>query len=95
MPENVFENDQPDKRQDDSLKAGETNLFRTRYRKLELHEVHLHDAIKQKASELADLISTVGGEENPHPNREVGANKQLAIRHLEDCVYRAIKALTA
>lgn len=95
MAENVFKDGDADKRQDDSLKAGEPDLFRTRYRKLEPSEVELHDRIKAVASHLHQLIQQVGGEHTIHPNKAVGANKQLAVRHLEDCVYRAVKALTA
>lgn len=93
---NVFENGLTDTRQsEDACVKPEHCLFRKRYRQMTPEEVTLHDAIKDKADELVNLIQAVGGDYNPHPNRDVGANKQLAIRHLEDCVYRAVKALTA
>ena len=95
MPD-IFEKGQADERQSANAEVKpEHSLFRKRYRQLEAAEVALHDAIKDKADELADLIQQVGGNASPHPSREVGANKQLAIRHLEDSVYRAVKALTA
>lgn len=91
-------------------------LFRKRYRQLEPHELALHDAIKDKASELAFLIGQVKPNTTlapPHPPTSTpapadaaayriksmadndAANVVLALRHLEDCVYRAVKALTA
>jgi hypothetical protein len=98
----VFEG-KPDARQ---AGHGQTSpapsLFRKRYRQLTPAEIELHDAIKDKADELAILFRMIGGtpmlkdgQALPHPDREVGANIQLGIRHLEDAVYRAVKALTA
>jgi hypothetical protein len=108
--DNLFEGE-PDARQTDApVTAPQHSLFRKRYRKLTEPEVALQDAIKDKADELAVLIGllnpatanrlgvhsvTTGcslaielGDRDP-------ANVTLAIRHLEDAVYRAVKALTA
>lgn len=79
----------------------EPSLFRNRYRALSREELELHDAIKAQADVLARLIAQVprssyGGEHilvDLAKNR--GANITLSLRHLEDAVYRAIKALTA
>jgi hypothetical protein len=104
---NVFAG-QPDERQTDAaLISPEHSLFRKRYRALSPEEVSLHDAIKDKADELARLI----GQLNPAVAKRLGvdvtfdptadnmdrdpASVILAIRHLEDVVYRAVKALTA
>ncbi len=80
-------------------------LFRKRYRDLGPLELTLHDAIKEKADELASLIGIL----SPDVGKRMGikpiagaqlpklydaAGVTLAVRHLEDCVYRAIKALT-
>jgi hypothetical protein len=91
--------------------AEEHKLFRKRYRQLNSEEIALHDAIKDKADELGALIASVrGGAVTPPPTDRVlslaesrlagiaanqGANITLALRHLEDSVYRAVKALTA
>ena len=102
----VFEG-APDARQTASeALAAETMLFRPRYRQLSESEVALHDRIKAKAAELAALfveIDTTTREPLPsagiQPLRHIalnrGANVTLAVRHLEDAVYRAVKALTA
>lgn len=100
--DNVYEGE-PDERQGDA--DTKIELFRPRYRKLEPHEVDLHDRIKSKASELADLFAEVETTTRgplPHPADDVignialnrGANVTLGLRHLEDAVYRAVKALT-
>ena len=84
-------------------------LFRKRYRALSPQEIALHDAIKDKADELAALIAQIDTVCPELPNFEPGsaqyklahmasnatAHEILALRHLEDCVYRAVKALTA
>lgn len=96
MP-NVYENQDADARQEDDI---QTELFRPRYRKLEQAELDLHDEIKAKASELANLFAKIPRDSRASAgflgglagNR--GANVTLAIRHLEDAVYRAVKALT-
>ena len=76
----------PDSRQSDSTMLSKAEqLFRPKYRKLESEEVELHNAIKEKALELAQLMLKV--KETPHT--------QLAIQHLEDAVYRIVKGLTA
>jgi hypothetical protein len=74
-----------------------STLFRKRYRELTSEEIQLHDEIKDKADELAELIRSISPTSLPtfpDENRERGANVQLAIRHLEDCIYRAVKGLT-
>ncbi len=98
----------PDARQITDEKPSPYNtLFRKRYRALTDAELVLHDAIKDKADELARLMGSLSpgvyarlvgnkpeavmagvGEKDP---AQVG----LALRHLEDAVYRAVKALTA
>lgn len=99
---NVFDGE-PDKRQSDG--KPEATLFRPRYRKLTDDKLALHDQIKAKADELAALFAkidtTVFGV--PSPEFDVVAslagnktgNVVLGLRHLEDAVYRAVKALTA
>lgn len=91
----------PDARQLDT--ASPAKLFRKRYRKLEPDTMALHDAIKEKADELAELFARVqaglpksassGFLSNLADNQT--ATVVLALRHLEDAVYRAVKALTA
>jgi hypothetical protein len=112
---NVYEEGKADERQSEGVvMADEHKLFRKRYRQLSAEEIALHDAIKDKADELAALIASVKpkGRVVPTPlmrddvdhtvqSRLVAlaendfANVTLALRHLEDCVYRAVKALTA
>lgn len=111
----------PDERQSQAAAvAPEHSLFRKRYRALQVDEVRLHDAIKDKADELAKLIAALNpsaaqkliklsiddieklcprrlGEDGVHHEIPVydGACVILALRHLEDAVYRAVKALTS
>lgn len=109
---NVYESGQGDDRQSAaSALADEHKLFRKRYRQLAANEIALHDAIKDKADELAALIASVKCTgPSPAPQNRVmslaesrlanlndnqGANITISLRHLEDCVYRAVKALTA
>lgn len=105
---NVYDNGQPDERQtDESALAPQHSLFRKRYRQLSAEDVALHDAIKDKADELAVLIAEVALRRPEAPRtagrqsilanvgENQGANVTLALRHLEDAVYRSIKALTA
>lgn len=74
------------------------NPFRPRYRKLAAGELDLHDRIKAEAFQLLTTINNV-----PLVRKQAGqevtgeeiANVKLAFRHLEDAVYRAVKALTA
>ena len=100
--ENVYQGGDADARQGDDEQV---KLFRPRYRKLSDEEVALHDEIKGKAEELAELfakIDTTPRATVPHPSEDVvthmalnrGANISLAVRHLEDAVYRAVKGLT-
>ena len=83
-PKNVFLNGDVDGRQSDDVNE-KVSLFRPRYRALTAEEKDLHDAIKAKADELADLIYKV----------KYTNNTDLAIQHLEDSEYRAVKGLTA
>lgn len=99
---NAFENQQGDARQ---TPEGATDplpsLFRKRYRQLQPDELALHDAIKGKADELAQLFAQIPLHQL-RPGMALldqlavnnGANVTLALRHLEDAVYRAVKALT-
>lgn len=107
----VFEGKPDARQTDADATAPRHSLFRARYRQLSVDEVALHDAIKAKADELATLIgrlntgvaSRLGVVPVPIPGEDVialpapkdPANVTLAIRHLEDAVYRAVKALTA
>jgi len=111
---NVYQDGQGDARQTDAAAIpDDCKLFRKRYRQLSTEEVALHDAIKDKADELAALFAKVKlspqppttpppGLEGGEPAARLyvlannqGANVTLALRHLEDAVYRAVKALTA
>lgn len=101
MANNIYEGGEGDVRQSDDADL-KPSLFRNRYKKLSDEEVKLHDAIKAKASELAELIESIPGGANSHlPSQMIAhlagnktANKVIALRHLEDAVYRAVKALT-
>lgn len=99
---NVYD-DEPDARQGGDDVA--ITMFRPRYRKLEPAEVEQHDEIKAQADKLAHLIARIDTTTRApltHPGQDVlthialnrGANVTLALRHLEDAVYRAVKALT-
>lgn len=108
---NVYEGGQGDARQTDAAAIpDDCKLFRKRYRQLSPEEVALHDAIKDKADELAGLIASINNPPDQRANipgrgtpaavlmnvaDNNGAHVTLALRHLEDCVYRAVKALTA
>lgn len=107
---NVYEGGQGDARQTDAAAIpDDCKLFRKRYRQLSPEEMALHDQIKDKADELAGLIAQINnppapGKTPPNPGAEAVlfsiadnnyAHVVLALRHLEDCVYRAVKALTA
>jgi hypothetical protein len=82
----------------------EHSFFRKRCRQPSPEEVALHDTIKDEANELARLIARVpctypvGYDvpkdlpENMATNRS--ANVTLALRHVDDAVYRTVKALT-
>ena len=96
LRKDVFANT-PDERQTvQTVLNEEHKLFRKRYRQLSPEDVALHDRIKDKADELAALFYEVSPiHTGPDSNRERGANVTLAIRHLEDAVYRAVKGLTA
>lgn len=99
---NVFENGEGDARQGGDIRP---SLFRPRYRKLSDEEVALHDKIKAKADELAALFEQV--DVSPRPDnasadgilvtlsQNRGGHIVLGLRHLEDAVYRAVKALTS
>lgn len=106
---NVFEGGIGDGRQSELSDIPMSDaLFRKRYRQLTQGEIKLHDEIKDKASELAALIGEMNIQVyyrilGAHPPMAAApgvkqydaANVTLAIRHIEDGVYRAVKALTA
>ncbi len=107
---NVYEGGQGDDRQTEADAIPEDcKLFRKRYRQLSPEEIALHDEIKTKADSLAASIAKVNNPPKPGPVHGTGtpeallsqiannngAHVVLALRHLEDCVYRAVKALTA
>lgn len=73
----------PDSRQADD--AIPVSRFRPRYRALTANEKILHDAIKNHADELADLIEAV----------KPGRYRSLAITALEESVMWAVKELTS
>lgn len=84
------------------LEEGESvpsdNPFRPRYRKLGLPTASHHDDIKNQAMVLLGLfrqIPRARAVEGLESSGEEHANTKLAQRHLEDAVYRAVKALTA
>lgn len=76
---------QPDGRQAAVGEAVEVSRFRPRYRALNEVEKALHDAIKQKASELEALIETV----------KPGRYRSLGITALEESVMWTVKELTS
>ena len=79
---NVFEG-QPDARQSSDEKAA-VSRFRPTYRALSDEEKALHDAIKNKASELEALFGQVKG----------GRYNSLAVTSLEQSVMWIVKELT-
>jgi len=101
---NLYRDGETDKRQSvEGAGQYQASLFRKRYRQLNPSEIALHDEIKDQADVLARLFTkvlstqttaTTSGNllDNLAENR--GANVTLALRHLEDAVYRAVKALT-
>lgn len=81
-------------------------LFRKRYRKLSAEEMKVHDLIKDQAEDLARTIGALNPEvyqrltgvalpRDPSVAVCDPAQVTLALRHLEDAVYRAVKAVTA
>lgn len=97
----------PDGRQSDDPHEA-VSLFRPRYRALSDEEKALHDRIKAKAEELWSLFREVG-KTAEIDHKAAGAipladaSDRYALRresvtlariHLEDAVYRAVKALT-
>ena len=74
----------------DKAKDEVSGLFRKRYRQLNDDELKLHDEIKDKADELHALFQRID-------KTAVGAgrNVAIAVHHLEDAVYRAVKGLTS
>lgn len=74
----------------------DNHRFRKRYRKLLPEEEILADAIKDKANELADLISQIiDGTNRGSVANAVRREKAMAQTALEDCVMRAIRGVTA
>jgi len=80
---NVYEG-KPDARQSDDV-AMPVSRFRPRYRALTDEEKALHDRIKDKASELEVLFSSV----------KPGRYNALAITSLEQSVMWIVKELTS
>ena len=96
LRKNVYESKTDERQTTTPVVADEHKLFRKRYRQLNPDEVALHDQIKDKADELYALflrVSPVNVQQDV--SRERGSNVQLAVRHLEDAVYRAVKGLTS
>lgn len=89
----------PDARlSDKELAVDSDNPFRPRYRKLAQGELDHHDLIKHRAMELLEAFRYIPNIRTTAGNASSGeghANIKLAQRHLEDAVYRAVKALTA
>lgn len=72
----------------DSRQGGpevKTSRFRPRYRALTADEVILHDLIKAKADELADLFEQV----------KPGRYRSLGMTSLEEAVMWTVKELTS
>lgn len=94
---NLYEGGNVDKRVSDERMPGD-NPFRPRYRKLGSKELDHHDRIKLQAMDLLTTfrqIPTIRAQDGNTNDGEGAANIKLAQRHLEDAVYRAVKALTA
>lgn len=79
----VFEGDADARQSDDT--ALPTSRFRPRYRALTPAEKHLHDALKDKAAELEEIIDRV----------KPGHYRTLGMSALELCVMWTIKELTS
>lgn len=107
---NVYENQQADLRQSQTEQEAPADrverLFRGRYRQLTNEERALHDEIKANAAALANSIYKIT---DPYERllatatlpksvidkiEDQAVNVARAIAHLEDAVYRAVKALT-
>jgi hypothetical protein len=98
----------PDARQTDEPRLpSDSGLFRKRYRAMTAEEKQQHDHIKDRADALAEAIGALRpdcharllGKTGNHTGFTMsrtydGWNVTLALRHLEDAVYRAVKALT-
>jgi hypothetical protein len=80
---NTFEG-KPDTRQSDDINHS-VSRFRPTYRALTDEEKALHDAIKNKASELEELFSKV----------KTGRYNSLAITSLEQSIMWIVKELTS
>jgi len=80
---NTFEG-KPDTRQSDDINHP-VSRFRPTYRALTDEEKALHDAIKNKASELEELFSKV----------KTGRYNSLAITSLEQSIMWIVKELTS
>lgn len=94
---NVYAGGMTDKRISDEPTPGD-NPFRPRYRKLGPKELDHHDRIKLQAMDLLTTfrqIPMIRAQDGNTNDGEGAANIKLAQRHLEDAVYRAVKALTA
>jgi hypothetical protein len=91
---------EPDARQSTETElTADSGLFRKRYRKLSAEELLVHDNIKDQAEQLLIAIGYVHRPplDAEHPTRAESENVRnfyLSRQHLEDAVYRAVKALT-
>jgi len=98
-PATLYKNNDPDARQSDSkVNLNINNPFRPRYRKLAQSELDYHDKIRLEAFTLLETIRNVvkvRADAGQTSSGEELACLKLAERHLEDAVYRAVKALTA
>lgn len=90
----VFEGT-PDGRQSSDV-AEKVSRFRPRYRALTDAEKALHDEIKTKADELAELFNRVTEFDNPpHSNGIKLRYRALGFTALEEAVMWGVKALTS
>lgn len=81
---NIYDKSIPDARQASEPVSDRVSRFRPRYRVLTPEEHALHDAIKEKASELEVLFAGV----------KDGRYKALAVTSLEQSVMWIVKGLT-
>ena len=85
---------EPDARQ--SLdQQHKTSRFRPTYRALSEGELQLHNAIKEQAAVLEDLMSRVDAVRDVHDQPPQARYMALAMTHLEIAVMFSVKGLTA
>ena len=85
---------EPDARQSSDMQAP-TSRFRPTYRGLSDGEKQLHDAIKEQAAILEDLMGRVDAVRDVHGQPPQPRYNALAMTALEQSVMWSIKALTA